>query len=574
MADLNERIELLRRVRLFANLNREELESINAILEPKRFRKGTVVFAQGDEGDALYIVESGRIKASIKDEQGREKVLGVFSEGDYFGEIALLNDQPRTATMTVVGDADVFMLPKTSFERFLASNLEVMRQFVNLMSRRLAESSTLMRADDAAPEQVLGKSLVIFSPKGGSGKTTLAVNLAVTLRELTNKSVVIVDCSYPFGDVGIMLNLEPKRTIVDLLPHVNELSGDIIESILQPHPSGVKVLLAPPTPEETELVTAEHINIIVSALRELYEFIILDTHSSFTDVSIGALDTGDVILLVTTMEVPALKNVRQFIDTATQKLGYPIEKIAILANRASPVGGLSIADVENSVGAKVVATIASAGSIAVTAANQGVPFAISSRDSQIYRDMVSLAKLITPQAVTEEEEYLDAEAELEQLSPIQRLRLAPGRLRKAVADGVGTLALPDFLLGLGSLFAVSAPFILIFALLGSLAKALGSGFPGGPALNLSIWIGIVGGVFLLNRIRNQRRGFWVFAALLGASYGLIFTVASIAINNVVGGELRTPIIGLIINLLPYAILGIIGSIVAERTRPQAPSLLG
>ncbi|MEK7214544.1 MAG: cyclic nucleotide-binding domain-containing protein, partial [Chloroflexota bacterium] len=208
MAELAERIELLRRVRLFSNLNRDELEAIDAILEEKRFKKGIVVFAQGDEGDALYIVESGRIKASIKDDSGREKVLGVFSEGDYFGEIALLNDQPRTATMTVVGDAEVFMLPKTSFEKFLASNLEVMRQFVNLMSRRLAESSSLVRSDEASPEQVLGKSLVVFSPKGGTGKTTIAVNLAVTLRALTNKSVVVVDCSYPFGDVGIMFNLD------------------------------------------------------------------------------------------------------------------------------------------------------------------------------------------------------------------------------------------------------------------------------------------------------------------------------------------------------------------------------
>ncbi len=575
MAEPAERIELLRRVRLFSNLNQDELEAIDSILEEKRFKKGSAIFSQGDEGDALYIVESGRIKAAIKDDQGREKVLGVFSEGDYFGEMALLSDQPRTATMTVVGDAEVFMLPKTAFEQLLSSNLEVMRQFVSLMSRRLAEANSLVRTDDARPERVLGKSLVVFSPKGGSGKTTLAVNLAVTLRELTNKSVVVVDCSYPFGDVGIMLNMDPKRTIVDLLPHVNELSGEIIESILQNHPSGVKVLMAPPTPEETELVTAEHINIIVSALRELYEFIIIDTHSSFTDVSIGALDTADLILLVTTMEVPALKNVRQFIDTATQKLGYPVEKIAILVNRAGPIGGLSIADVESSVGAKVVATISSNGSVAVTAANQGVPFAISSKDSQIYRDMVSLAKMITPQAVSEEDELGEAAGGAEALTPVQRLRQAPMKLRRSFVEGVSNIGLPDFLLGLGSLFAVSAPFILIFAMLGLVGKALGaaSGFPAGPAFNLSIWAGIVGGVFLLSRVRPQRRGSWVFGAMLGACYGFIFTFASVAISNVVGGELRTPVPVLILNLLPYAVLGIIGSILAERTRPQTQALL-
>src|SRR5438093_7866927 len=132
-----ERIELLKRVRLFSNLAVEDLEAVNELLELKRFRKGSVIFEQGDEGDALYIVESGVAKVSIRDEEGREKILSVFGEGDYFGEMALLSDQPRTATVTVVGDAELLMLPKDVFERFLASNLNVMRQFVNLMSRRL-----------------------------------------------------------------------------------------------------------------------------------------------------------------------------------------------------------------------------------------------------------------------------------------------------------------------------------------------------------------------------------------------------------------------------------------------------
>src|SRR5207302_6300063 len=118
-----------------------------------RYRKGSVIFEQGDDGDSLYIMASGRAKVAIKDEEGREKILSVYGEGDCFGEMALLSDQPRSATVTVVGDAEALRLPKEAFERFLASNLNVMRQFVNLMSKRLAETSQLATHADDEDEQ-------------------------------------------------------------------------------------------------------------------------------------------------------------------------------------------------------------------------------------------------------------------------------------------------------------------------------------------------------------------------------------------------------------------------------------
>lgn len=574
MAEFAERIELLRRVRLFSNLAADDLEAVNELLQEKRFRKGSVIFEQGDEGDALYIIESGRVKIAIKDEEGREKILSVFGEGDYLGEMALLSDQPRSATCTVVGDAELLQLPKDAFERFLASNMNVMRQFVNLMSRRLAETNTLATQGEEEEQRVLGKCIAVFSPKGGIGKTTIAVNLATAIRELTNKSVAIVDCSYPFGDVGVMLNLEPKRTIVDLLPHVNELGGEIIESILQPHASGVKVLLAPPTPEESELVTAEHVAIVISAMRELYEFVIVDTHSSFTDISIGVLDASDLILVLTTLELPALKNVRQFIETAVQKLGYPLEKMPVIVNRASAVGGLSVSDVENSVGTKVVSVVSSGGPVAVTAANEGVPFVISHKESQLYKDILALVKLIVPANYFEEEveEFADTEFD-EAMTLKDKMRAAPAKLRAGATEGFKNLSVPDLLFGLGGLFAVSAPFMLIFALLGFIANKMGAGFPASPAFNLSLWVGIVGGTFLITRMQDGRRSPWVLGAILGASYGLIMSFAAIAVGNVVGAT-PSNIFALFLNLIPYALLGVAGTMISERTRPQTQALLG
>ena len=551
--------------------------SINDLLQERRYRKGAVVFEQGDDGDALYIIESGRVKAAIKDEQSREKILGVFGEGDYFGEMALLSDQPRSASMTVVGDAELLVLPKEAFERFLASNLPVMRQFVNIMSRRLAESNTQVAPVEETTKQVLGKCLVFFSPKGGGGKTTLAVNLAVLLREQTGKSVCLVDCAYPFGDVGVMLNMEPKRTIVDLLPHINELDGEVIESILQTHASGVKVLLAPPSPEETELITAEHVNIIVSSLRELYEYIIVDTHPSFTEVSISALDTADLIMVVTPLEVPAIKNVRQFIDTAVQKLGYTVDKMAILVNKATAgsTAGLSVADVQTLVGAKVVATVSSNESLALNAINQGVPFAISNKESQLYRDVYNLAKLIAPSAMEEQGyEYFDLEVE-ENLPLKERLRQLPQKVAVDAREGIANLRPTDVLFGLGSLLAASSPLVVIVALAGVLARMMGAGPAGwvGALFNFAVWFGIVSGSFYIARTREPRPDHWVQGAVLGALYGLISSFISLAVANGVGVPLNTNIVFFLWNLVPFALLGILGTLLADRTRPRHQALL-
>lgn len=577
MAEFTERVELLRRVRLFNGLTPEDLIAIDALLQERRFKKGTVVFEQGDDGDALYIIESGRVKASIQDEQDKEKILGVFGEGDYFGEMALLSDQPRSATMTVVGDAELLVLPKDAFERFLASNLPIMRQFVSIMSRRLAESNQQqVTTVDESQHQVLGKSVVLYSPKGGGGKTTLAVNLAVLLREQTGKSIAVVDCSYPFGDVGVMLNMEPKRTIVDLLPHINELDGEILESILQPHASGVKVLLAPPTPEETELITAEHVSLVIGALRELYEYIIIDTHPAFTEVSISALDTADVILVVTPLEVPALKSVRQFVDTAVQKLGYTMDKMAVVVNKATAgaASGLNLNDVQSLVGAKVVASIASDETLALSAINHGVPFAISNKESQLYRDLFVLAKLIAPNAIEEQNMALTDFAETVPVG--ERLKNLPATLGTQVKEGVAAMRGPELTNGLGSLLAIGSLFIVPLALIGALSRMGGANNMGsalGLALNAVILLAITGGTFFVARSRAPKANGWVLGMVLGGCFGLMISFFALAVANAVGPGLNTNAFAFLLNVIPFSLLGLVGTVLANVTRPRQQALL-
>jgi len=250
----------------------------------------------------------------------------------------------------------------------------------------------------AGPQPSRGKIISFFSPKGGVGRTTIATNLAVALHQSTEKPVVLVDGSLPFGDIAVILNMSPKaKTVADLIGSFETADADVIESILVQHSTGIKVLLAPPTPESTELITGAHIKHVLELLRERYAYIVVDTWPSFQEQVITMLDVADVILTLMTLEITSLKNVRVFMEIA-EKLGYGAEKLQLVANRNDSSGGIKASDVEASLGRKIPHTIVSDGRTLVLAVNRGVPFVISHRESQVAKDIFTLAQRLTSEA--------------------------------------------------------------------------------------------------------------------------------------------------------------------------------
>jgi pilus assembly protein CpaE len=246
----------------------------------------------------------------------------------------------------------------------------------------------------AASGRETGKIITFFSPKGGVGRTTIATNLAVALHQITNKPVVLVDGSLPFGDIAVILNMSPKaKTIADLIGSFETADSDVVESILVQHSTGIKVMLAPPTPESTELITGAHMKHVLELLRERYAYIVVDTWPSFQEQVITMLDVADVILTLMTLEITSLKNVRVFMEVV-EKLGYDQEKVQLVANRNDSSGGIKASDVEASLGRKIPHTIVSDGRTLVLAVNRGVPFVISHRDSQVAKDIFALAQKV------------------------------------------------------------------------------------------------------------------------------------------------------------------------------------
>jgi pilus assembly protein CpaE len=259
---------------------------------------------------------------------------------------------------------------------------------------RMLPAAPVVAMSPASGEREPGRVITLFSPKGGVGRTTLAVNLAVALASEMGRSVALVDASLQFGDVGVLLNLNPKsKSIMDVLGDVANGDLDVIDGTLVNHSTGIRVLLAPPSPEMAELVTVDHVRRVVGRLRETHDLVVVDSWPFFQDITLALLDMSDLILGVLTLEITNIKNIRSFLDVA-QKLGYAGDKLGLVLNRADSAYGIRVVDVENSIGRKIDHTVVSDGRTVVYALNRGVPFVWSNKQAQVSQDILAIARSI------------------------------------------------------------------------------------------------------------------------------------------------------------------------------------
>lgn len=243
----------------------------------------------------------------------------------------------------------------------------------------------------AAAQAQTGKVIVVYSPKGGGGATTVAVNLAVTLHN-EETPAALVDANLQFGDVAVFMNEQVRNSILDLAPRADELEADVVRDVMINHnASGVKILAAPMRPEYAENVTGEQFAKVLKFMRSMYSYIIVDASSTLTDVVLAAMDASDLIVLITTQEIPAIKNARLFLDLA-DVLNIHRRRILFVMNRFDKRIGIMPEKISENFKHEIVAVIPYEDRIIIPSVNRGVPFMLGDRSRPVAKSILAIAE--------------------------------------------------------------------------------------------------------------------------------------------------------------------------------------
>jgi pilus assembly protein CpaE len=278
------------------------------------------------------------------------------------------------------GISDVVMLPQLT-----DALVFTIKKTCQLAATRGGMAPSSLRTSTAE-----GRVLTVFSPKGGVGKTVLATSLATQIARKAGRRVLLVDLDLQFGDAAIMMGVEPEKTIYDLVMTTGELDPEKLAGYVISHPSGVDVVPAPVRPEDAELVAEDRVGRLLDVAKETYDAIVVDTPAFFQATTLATLDRTDRLLLVTTLDIPAVKNVKLTLQTLNL-LHYPKDRIHLVINHGMSKAELDRKEVEKALDLKAAFEVPGDREVGV-AVNRGVPVPMSAPRSGVSKVMAEMAE--------------------------------------------------------------------------------------------------------------------------------------------------------------------------------------
>lgn len=251
-----------------------------------------------------------------------------------------------------------------------------------------------------APHPASGALTVVFFGPAGVGKTTLAVNLSAWLA-LRGRKTVLMDLDLEFGAAGLLMGMEPRATIVDLCRREGEFTDEMILKALTPGSGGLPGLLAaPPQPHLAAEVDGEarkeagrpYVSEIISRLRRLCDYLVVDTQSTFREATLAALDSAQLVMLVVTAEVPSLYRAGRILDVLLGQLGYPPEKVRLVVNRYDPQRSIKVEQISRGLDHPVSYVIPADEATVLAASDRGQPFVLKRGRSEVARALVRMGE--------------------------------------------------------------------------------------------------------------------------------------------------------------------------------------
>ncbi len=298
-----------------------------------------------------------------------------------------------------VGKTPILLCSHSREPDFLIKMMQVgIREFLPLpLTRKDLEAAVnriwITRRQQHSESQEMGKLVVVTGHKGGSGATTVAVNLSVALAEQLSESIALVDLGRPFPDVGHFLDLEPNYSIMDLLKNQDELDQGYIQRILQPYGEKLFILHGCSDFREQENMDPEALMKIFSQLRSLYKYTIIDLSHWLDDFFLQVVMEADMVLMLTGLTVPDLRNLKK-LWPALLEWYQDRRKIKVVVNRFDRGSGLQLKDAELILQQPIFATLNSDYGLMMESLNQGTPLGVTALNSKLWRSMKTLAQQV------------------------------------------------------------------------------------------------------------------------------------------------------------------------------------
>ena len=307
----------------------------------------------------------------------------------------LNKERPGTAIISAAQDASpdlIIRSMRAGAKEFL--RIPISTEELRTVLDRISDFST---SHVEAPKKK-GKMIAVFSSKGGCGTSFIATNLAAVMSAKT----VLVDLNLQAGDLPLFLGVEAKYSIADMVEKRSRLDDELIASLVTPHSSKLSLLAAPKEADSADEIEPQHIFEVLQKLRESYEYIVLDPQHTFDSITLAALDQSDEIVLVLTLDIPAIRSTQRALEIF-DRLGYPRKKVRIVVNRWSKQIDLDLRQVEKFLGEPVVGFVPSDYQLAVSSINLGTPLVQCDSSSKISAEIRRIAQTVTSGEVALEE---------------------------------------------------------------------------------------------------------------------------------------------------------------------------
>jgi pilus assembly protein CpaE len=297
--------------------------------------------------------------------------------------VSLPESEITNSERIILSGARAFLISPIKKENLLRT----VRRVMELMTRNQVIPRGIEEDTGARPKN----TFTVFSPKGGAGTSTVAINLAIALHQTLHEDVLIIDGKHLFGHVALCLNIRTGNSITDLLSHIGQLDPHLVKQVAVRHISGVYVLPSPDSISEAQGIRPDDIYKMLQMLQGVFPNIVIDGGSYLSDNTVTYMDSSDRILLVLNPDLASLRDARQFIEV-TKSLSYPPEKTLLILNLTGRKADVKREEIEDILKMKLFGRIPADENLALSSLNEGVPIILKNPHHPISNAIKDIAK--------------------------------------------------------------------------------------------------------------------------------------------------------------------------------------